>query len=82
VLKDKEIELRAQNLLLNGQLLTVASTAKFKKYSSDLCQRINCFLKAMRSLQKAVNKKESDFTDEKLNFENSKNDLQQLVHKV
>lgn len=55
---------------------------KYKKMSADICNLVTKFMHAMRQLQKVVNKKQPDVTEEKATFEAAKNDLQATVHSV
>ncbi len=53
-----------------------------KQSAEQLCTQVTKFLSAMRTLQKAVNRKEKDVSDPKFEFENSKKELETLVAKV
>ena len=53
-----------------------------KTDTQQVCQMVKSFMAAMRALQKAVSRKQSDMTEQKRSFDSAKRELEESVEQT
>lgn len=78
---EKFLDLRVENTKLREQIIKKPD-GQYMQLTRELCELVTQFMHAMRQLQKAVNRKQADVSEQKHEFELAKSNLQQLVQSV